>query len=655
MFFASPWYLLGALGAAIPVLIHLFGRRRARNVQFPSLMLIKAAQRERTSFVRLRQVWLMILRALAILLLSFGLARPTVSWIATASDPETQTVFLLDDSLSMRSRVAGRSAFELARRTAEDLLQALPPRQMAALGVVSAPLQTVQGAAPKLLASLSAMQPSYAAVDVAHALGEVGRSSRESTLPRHLYLLTDLQASGWLDQPGLRAGDRVTIVDCGQNVSNHAVTSLEVSEPPALPDRPVALLAAVRHHGANPEPLGMRLRVGAGELPPQAVPLAGGGGTAIFDWQPQRAGEVAVEASLPPDALREDDRHWQVVRVRERVRVSLLGAPEKAHWVRLALAPDAEARVELSTSPPGPQTDVVIAWSAPEALRAFGEKGGGVLLLVEDLTQTAADALLGSGALTVGPVRTLGAPTHLTTFDIFEAPLRAFANPAAGDLLQPAFRSYREMTVTAHSPLRSLAAFEDGTPALLRGQFGQGRLLIANFDPSEAGGDLVRQPVFVPLLHRLVGYLAQDAWPELDRVVAGADLVLAPPEAATEAECTGPDDRRSEVRVTPQRWLLRPDEPGVWRLRWKENGGLRTHSFAVNLDPGESDPTRLSPAAVLQRLRPAQAEVLPAAEALKRVHRSPLSLSTPLIALALLLLILELGLTRAGRGPRGGE
>jgi hypothetical protein len=78
-------------------------------------------------------------------------------------------------------------------------------------------------------------------------------------------------------------------------------------------------------------------------------------------------------------------------------------------------------------------------------------------------------------------------------------------------------------------------------------------------------------------------------------------------------------------------------------------------SFAVNLDPRESDPNRLTSAQVLQRLRPAQAEVIPADEALKMMHRSPLSLSTPLIALALLLLILELGLTRAGREPRRGE
>ncbi|MHB8994647.1 MAG: vWA domain-containing protein [Armatimonadota bacterium] len=655
MLFASPWYLLGALGAAIPVLIHLFGRRRARRVLFPSLMLIKAAQRERTSFVRLRQVWLMILRALAILLLSLGLARPTVSWITTASNPETQTVFLLDDSLSMRSRVAGRSAFELARRTAEDLLKALPPRQMAAFAVTSAPLQTVQGTATKLLSLLNALQPSYAAVDIAHALGELGRSSRESTLPRHLYLLTDLQASGWLDQPGLRADDRVTIVDCGQDVSNHAATSLEVSEPPALPDRPVALLAAARHYGATTGPLSMRLRVGAGELPPQAVSVSAGRGTALFDWQPQRAGEVVVEAALPPDALREDDRHWQVVRVRDRVRVSLLGAPEKTQWVRLALAPEAEARVQLSTGPPGPQTDVVIAWTASEALRAFGDSGGGVLFFAGDLTQTAADALLGTVALTVGAFRILSAPVHLTTFDTFQVPLRAFANPAAGDLREPGFRTYREMTVTAQSSLQPLAAFEDGTPAFLRGHLGKGRLLIANFDPSEAGGDLVRQPVFVPLLHRLVGYLAQDAWPELDEALAGAEFALVSPASASDVECIGPEDRRCEVRVTPQHWLLRPDEPGVWRLQWKESGALRTRSLAINLDPRESDPTRLSPAAVVQCLRPAQAEVLPAAEALKSLHRSPLSLSTPLIALALLLLILELGLTRAGRAPRGGE
>ncbi|MGE5532499.1 MAG: hypothetical protein ACM3VW_10335, partial [Bacteroidota bacterium] len=162
-------------------------------------------------------------------------------------------------------------------------------------------------------------------------------------------------------------------------------------------------------------------------------------------------------------------------------------------------------------------------------------------------------------------------------------------------------------------------------------------------------------PVFVPLLHRLIGYLAQDPWPELDEALAGEELALDPPASAAEVECIGPDQQRCEVRVTAQHWLLRPKEPGIWRLQWKEGDAPRARAFAVNLDPRESDPTRLTPVQVLQRLRPAQAEVIPAAEALRSIHRSPLSLSTPLIALALLLLILELGLTRAGRGRRGGE
>jgi hypothetical protein len=652
MLFASPWYLLGALGAAIPVLIHLFGRRRARKVLFPSLMLIKAAQRERTSFVRLRQVWLMILRALAILLLSLGLARPTVSWLSVGSDPETQTVLLLDDSLSMRSRVAGRSAFELARRSAEDILRAQPRQQTASLALATGVLQAVQAPAPTLLPALNALQPSYAAVDLGDVLRQVSGTGRER---RHVYLFTDLQATGWLGHPNLGADDRITIVDCGQAVANHAVTSLEVSEPPALPDRPVGLVGTIRRYGAAAEPLMMRLRLGTGELPPQAVALSQGRGSALFDWFPQRAGEMIAAASLPPDAVREDDRYWRVINVRDRLRVSLLGSPEQTQWVRLALAPDAEARVQLSTTPPVSQTDVVVTWGASEGLRDFADRGGGTLLFATDLTQTTADALLGTGALSVGTLRTLSTPTHVVVFDSFHDPLRAFGNPAAGDLREPVLRVYREMTVTPQSPLQVLAAFEDGTPALLSMHLGDGRVLIANFDPSDAGGDLVRQPVFVPLLHRLVGYVARNPWPELDEAIAGAEVALDPPASATEVECIGPDNQRCEVRVTAQHWLLRPKAPGVWRLQWKEGDAPHARAFAVNLDAKESDPSRLTSAQVLQRLRPAQAEVIPAAEALKSIRRERLNLSTPLIALALLLLILELGLTRAGREPRRGE
>ncbi|MBU0611631.1 MAG: BatA domain-containing protein, partial [Armatimonadetes bacterium] len=119
MSFLHPWLLLGALGAAVPVLLHFFGRRRARRVPFSSLMLIQQAQRERSALMRVRQLLLMVLRALAILLLSLAAAQPVLPLRTSLRD----VAVVLDDTPSMRA-LDGLGLFRQAGGAPQEVLHA---------------------------------------------------------------------------------------------------------------------------------------------------------------------------------------------------------------------------------------------------------------------------------------------------------------------------------------------------------------------------------------------------------------------------------------------------------------------------------------------------------------------------------------------------
>ena len=650
MLFASPWYLLGALGAAIPVLIHLYGRRKARRVLFPSLMLIRATQRERTSLVRLRQMWLMILRAAAILLLSLGLARPTVPWLTTASSPDARTILLLDDSLSMRTRGAGRDRFRVAKDAAEAVARQLPAGSRVTLALASEPSRPHYLDPAALVKTLPGLEPSYRAVDLPEALPEVVEALQGASGSRHWYVFTDLQATSWRQcaAPALDASDRVTVVDCGQAVANHAVAAPVVQEPPALVGRPARLATQVRQYGRAAAPLPVRMTVGSRLAPPQPVTPCKGEAQALFDWLPEQAGPVTLSASLPPDALRGDDTSWQVVDVRSRLSVALLGSPEQTRWVATALHPGPASPLEVTASRSG--ADVTVAWSLdqPGELARALDAGSGLLLFASGLQQAAADQLLGRNALRLGALRSATEPLHIGSFDVFRPPLQAFANPAAGDLQAPSFREYRELTLPPQSPLRTLATFDNGVPALLEGTSGRGRVIIANCGVTPRQGDLPAQEVFVPLLHRLVGYLAPRPFAGLEEPMAGETRVLPAPAQARAPACSGPGGEQLAVQVQPQGWRLQPQTPGVYRLQWLQSGHSQSALFAVNTDPTESDPARLPVAEVSRRLQPAQTHVVTPAQAATQTQRTPLGLATGLLVLAFLMLLAELLLSQAG-------
>ena len=100
MAFLNPFFLLGALAATLPVLVHLVRRTRAVRLQFPSLMFLRRIEQKTIRRRRLRNLLLLALRAAALLLLALAFARPYFSGASAASVSSTQSssVILIDAS-----------------------------------------------------------------------------------------------------------------------------------------------------------------------------------------------------------------------------------------------------------------------------------------------------------------------------------------------------------------------------------------------------------------------------------------------------------------------------------------------------------------------------------------------------------------------------
>src|SRR2546425_9128756 len=76
MAFLNPIFLLGAIAAAVPVLVHLVRRTRAPRVPFPSLMFLRKIEQKTIRRRKLRNLRLLAMRCAALLLLALAFARP---------------------------------------------------------------------------------------------------------------------------------------------------------------------------------------------------------------------------------------------------------------------------------------------------------------------------------------------------------------------------------------------------------------------------------------------------------------------------------------------------------------------------------------------------------------------------------------------------
>ena len=70
--------LAGLIAVAIPVVLHLLMRQKPKKLDFPALRLLQTSVRESTKRLRLRHLWLLLLRMLLIAAVVFAVARPTL-------------------------------------------------------------------------------------------------------------------------------------------------------------------------------------------------------------------------------------------------------------------------------------------------------------------------------------------------------------------------------------------------------------------------------------------------------------------------------------------------------------------------------------------------------------------------------------------------
>src|SRR6476469_5018014 len=116
MTFAQPWFLLGTLAAFIPLLVHLFDRRRPRLVPFAALDFVLKSQKRTASRLRLKRLLLYILRTLVLLAIPIALARPSFATdkVASTRHGVAATAVIVDTSLALRWHEGGK-LFDVAK------------------------------------------------------------------------------------------------------------------------------------------------------------------------------------------------------------------------------------------------------------------------------------------------------------------------------------------------------------------------------------------------------------------------------------------------------------------------------------------------------------------------------------------------------------
>lgn len=652
MSFLAPLFLAGLAAIAVPIIVHLTNRPKSEAYPFPSLMFLQQVPFRSVRRQRIRHWWLLAIRTAVIGLVAAAFARPLLErWggAAGAFTPRQEVVILLDNSYSMRYGDRWQRAVSAARRAVDGL----GPEDRATivlLGDGAISLGQATGDHAFLLAALANAAPGFGATRYAAGLQVARDILEQSNLPRRqMVLISDFQRAGWRPDEGVRlpVGTLIEPVNLSEPATaNVAVTGMLV-ERAFRGQREEATISA---RVANLGPVarrGLRVALDVDGRTVQTMPVnieAGASAAAVFSGLAlsDRPAHVIVRAEA--DQLPVDDAQYAVLAPGEVLRVLLLspgGAGARGgSFVRRALEVGGSPRFEVASAATEAVGSaelaryevVVLADVAPASagsaarLGQFVRRGGGALLLLGErsggMWGPGWRALVGGvpGAA-VEPSASGGTTLAGLRYDhpVFEP----FRQPKSGDFGSARIYRYRRFEPDTGSAV--LARYDDGAAALVEHRAGSGRLLVWTSGMDNLWSDLPVQPVFLPLVHQMVRYLAGyserraaftvghvlDLEAARQVVGGGSDLSVESPAGRRVALGAGAEP------------ALSLEEPGFYTVR-ALGGGLAPKSVAVNVDPAEADLAPLDLDAFLAAIAPvgpAASAALPGAAAISPAER----------------------------------
>jgi von Willebrand factor type A domain/Aerotolerance regulator N-terminal len=676
MAFLNPVFLLGAMAAGLPVLIHLVRRTRAPRIQFASLMFLRKIEQKTIRRRKLRNLLLLLMRCAAMLLLAFAFSRPffTGSSPVSASGDHTSTVILVDGSFSMRYG----EVFNRARQSAHNMINDAASDEQLALVVFSKSYQVLmplKADHAEATAAANQMQPGLDSTDYLQAIQAADAILKDAGRGQHrIYLISDFHDAGWnraAPQVKLAPDVKLFPIDVADPKASNLAASEVVADPVVYVQKYAgkAVARVSNFGGEDVDTAAIELKLN--DLPVERKPLKlAAGGTQNVEFTgfnvPEGSNRATVE--ITGDSFALDNKFFFTIRRDDQTRVLAIETASRGRsesfFLQQSLAAGENNQHALTVKTAGSVNPseldsyrVVIVNDASgvteglaSALKNFVEHGGGLILAAGKHTDASDfNRLLGSIAPAhLGEVVQSRGYALMSQVKTDHPIFGAFAR--SGRLTST--RVYGYHRATAKEGALTVAALDDASPIVVEGSAGRGKVLLVTTTLDTAWNDLPLTPMFLPLVRQMLEYLGGRETAS-SYTIGQAFNVPADKDGSLPAIDTPGGKRVDDARKnSSSEQSLDASEIGFYRLRYRD----RDEFIAVNLDTKESDLTKLNVDDLIASVttspgdnnaQPAQSPRLTAEE-----KEAKQRLWLPLLVTALALFLAEAVIARRIRVPK---
>ena len=623
MSFLSPWFLLGLLGVAIPLVIHLSRRQKAEKVVFSTIRFLKKTPKKMIFYQQIQQWLLLLIRAAIIAMLAIAFARPFLSQIVTeqAGWSPRSMVILLDTSMSMRYG----DAFDQAKEAVLALLDSFHAGDEAALVTFSDGTEKIKELTTDLTQLAAFVRnldaPGFKSTGYLPALRLADQMLRSARYPdKIVYLVSDYQRRAvgnfdtrWRLSPGV-AFEGIKIGE--EETTNLAVT--EVKSPSQLirDQEEHLIVGRVRNLGTRTlSEAQVSLAIDGKNVETKNVDLTDKSEAAVtfrtkFRKRGIHLGAVTVEDKFfaPDNTFHFTVNVLQPLSVLGVVDAASAEAPaDETRWFESALGKRGRSPFHLDMVRAGEITndmlqryDVIALLNVGElaparvtAIATYLEKGGSLLIAPADRVAAPTFNRLFHGltpaALDQKRIAAKGDFLSIARINQRHPIIKSLGLSESGDFGAARFQGHWSTKPTEDSDV--ILSFDNGEAALLEKKVGKGRVLLFTSSLDMQWNNFPRQGMYVPLMHETLRYLAVHEEKKPSYTIGEPVRLLLP--VGNAVRVTGPNG--AETILTSTRgddvFYQATDRPGFYDVRGRQEQDV----LAVNVSPAESDLSFVDP------------------------------------------------------------
>lgn len=617
--FLNPTILIAAAAALIPLIIHLFSKRRVKIVEFSSLKHLKAMQKRQVRRLKIRQLLLLILRMLILLAIVLAFARPTLQSGGIGSHASVSAVLLFDNSASMNREVSDGNLFELSQKRAMQILDTFGEADQ----ICVIPLDKSENRANPKLSSAAIAKDQLSKITRGSGIAELQKGLEQakdllkeaSNLNKELYIISDRQRLSLPDSAVLKdSGTKVYLIEIPlEEYDNCGIINVDFGGQLILTGHDFTTTATIKNQSQRDRSdIIASLFVDGHRVSQTDVEVSAGNETSVsFTHSVTRSGFHDGYVELSDDQFQTDNRYYFSFKIPQQFNVLIIKGDNAAGLISLAMVPSQsinqywsvkEVELDGLAGTNFIDYDVVILSGTPpleegyvRRLKSFVSQGNSLFLTfggateIEDFNANWSDItgivfdegikrdFTRAGYYTIDQVDI----SH-PIFSVFKLETEEF----------PELKFYTLPKLHLVKEAKALAGFSGRRPALVEKKSGAGRVLTFTGPIAPQFSDLTGHAFFVPFISRISEYLATD--------LSGYDVHLFAGENISRAISVNLQLSASVEMITPdsQYYYLSPEEDngnlilkphpinltGIYNVRYL---GREIDRFALNVNPDE--------------------------------------------------------------------